>query len=70
MRLICQKKTREKMGLPGQQFSNSPNSKRKKSYFKQMIFFYKIKKNSKIHNFKKIQKVQKEDTEMYNKEDC
>ena len=33
--------------LPSQHFTESSNSKRKKSYFKQTIFVYKIKKNSK-----------------------
>ena len=36
----------------------------KKSYFKQTIFSYKIKK------IQKNKKIQKKDTEMYNKEDC
>ena len=60
MRLIYQKKTREKkgarfhLGLPGELFLDPRNSKRKKSYFKKNIFFYKIKKI--LQKFKKLKK--------------
>ena len=53
MRLICQKNREKKgarfhPGLPGELFSDSANSKRVKSYFKQKIFFLQNQKNKKI----------------------
>ena len=69
--IICQK-NREKNpssnppGLPGQQFTDSSNSKTKKFISNRRFFAAKSKK---FKNFKKF-KNSKKDTEMYNKEDC
>ena len=64
MQKICQKKVRKirvriHPGLPGQQFTDSSNSKRKKSYFKKTIFRSKIKKKEEKKKIKKIKKFKK-----------
>ena len=67
MRLLCQKKLEKNWssispGLARSAILRFSKFQKKKKLFQTDDFFLQNQKNKKNHNFKKIQKVQKEDT--------